>query len=280
MKIITSVEKMQVYARVLRKNGSSIGFVPTMGYLHDGHVALVQAAKKQNDIVILSIFVNPIQFGPNEDFDKYPRDIERDEKIAKNAGVDIIFYPEKNDMYRENFSTYVNVEHLTDNLCGAKRPGHFRGVTTVVAKLFNIVKPDMAYFGQKDIQQAIVIKKMAEDLNMDIAIRIMPTVREKDGLAMSSRNVYLTEGQREEALVINRALSVALKLFKEGERSASKIINKIEGLIKDRREVTIDYIKIVDDKMLKDITKIKSTAILAIACFVGKTRLIDNVILE
>jgi len=264
----------------LKREGKSIGFVPTMGYLHEGHMSLVKAAKKHTDVVVMSIFVNPLQFGPKEDFEKYPRDIKRDEALAGEAGVDVIFCPSVKDMYPEGYATHVNVECLTDSLCGASRPGHFKGVTTVVAKLFNIVKPDVAYFGQKDAQQVAVVRKMARDLNLDIEIKSMPIIRETDGLAMSSRNVYLSEEERHQALVLNQSLEKALSLVKAGERDPANVIKAIRELIARKPLVRIDYVSIVDAKGLKDISGISGEVLVALAAFVGKTRLIDNIIVK
>ncbi len=278
MKIINEIDKMRVYSRIMKKDSKSIGFVPTMGYLHDGHASLIKNARKQNDIAILSIFVNPIQFVPGEDYEKYPRDAARDEEIAKKEGVDVIFYPNKEDMYPNGYSTYVEVENLSDNLCGLSRPGHFKGMTTVVMKLFQIVKPDIAYFGQKDAQQAIVIKKMVNDLNMDIIIKVLPIVREPDGLAMSSRNEYLNKKEKESAAALYQALKKAEGLFSGGERNAKKIIDSIRDLMKTINTAKIDYIKIVDMNSLKDVDEIKNEELIALAVFIGKTRLIDNII--
>jgi len=283
MKIINEIDKMRIYSRIMKKDSKSIGFVPTMGYLHDGHVSLIKNARKQNDIVVLSIFVNPIQFAPGEDYEKYPRNAAKDEEIAKGEGVDVIFYPNKEDMYPNGYSTYVEVENLSEGLCGLSRPGHFKGVSTVVMKLFQIVKPDIAYFGQKDAQQAIVIKKMVNDLNMDIIIKVLPIVREPDGLAMSSRNEYLNKKERESATVLYQALKKAEGLFSGGERNAKKIIDSIQGLIKQDLIKTIntakiDYIKAVDMNSLEDIDEIKNEALITLAVSIGKTRLIDNII--
>jgi pantoate--beta-alanine ligase len=250
-----------------------------MGYLHDGHVSLMRYARKQSDIVIVSIFVNPLQFGPNEDYKKYPRDIARDEEIVKQEGVDVLFYPDSKDMYPEGYSTYVEVTNITDNLCGASRPNHFKGVTTVVTKLFEITKPDIAYFGQKDAQQVAVIKKMVGDLNMDILIKVMPIVRESDGLAMSSRNVYLTKDERSDALAVNQALKKAEELYLNGERESKKIIEAMKDIIRKKDTARIDYLKIVDLETLKDIDRISDKALAAAAILIGKTRLIDNVVL-
>ncbi|MCM8761258.1 MAG: pantoate--beta-alanine ligase [Candidatus Omnitrophica bacterium] len=280
MKLVDSIQRMATLSKMVRKEGKTIGFVPTMGYLHDGHMSLVKAAKKHTDFVVMSIFVNPIQFGPSEDFEKYPRDLKRDEELARAAGVDVIFYPSAKDMYPPGYSTYINVERLTDRLCGASRSGHFRGVTTVVAKLFNIVRPDVAYFGQKDAQQAIVIKKMVQDLNMDVEIKVMPIVRESDGLAMSSRNVYLSEDERKSALSIYEALRKAEGMVASGEIDSKKIIRAIKDVISQKASIKIDYVSIVDTKELEDLPEIKSEALIAVAAYVGKTRLIDNVIVR
>lgn len=280
MKLVDSISRMTTLVKMLKKEGKSIGFVPTMGYLHEGHMSLVKAAKKHTDVVVMSIFVNPLQFGPEEDFEKYPRDIKRDEALAGDACVDVIFYPSVRDMYPEGYATYVNVESLTDQLCGASRPGHFRGVTTVVAKLFNIVKPDVAYFGQKDAQQVIVIKKMVRDLGMDIEIKAMPIIRETDGLAMSSRNLYLSEDERRSALVLNQSLEKALSLVASGERNSENVTKAIKELIARKPLVRTDYISIVDMKDLKDVSDISGEVLVALAAFVGKTRLIDNIIIK
>jgi pantoate--beta-alanine ligase len=280
MKLVDSISRMTTLVKMLKKEGKSIGFVPTMGYLHEGHMSLVKAAKKHTDVVVMSIFVNPLQFGPKEDFEKYPRDIKRDEALAGEAGVDVIFCPSVKDMYPEGYATYVNVECLTDSLCGGSRPGHFKGVTTAVAKLFNIVKPDVAYFGQKDAQQVAVVRKMARDLNLDIEIKSMPIIRETDGLAMSSRNVYLSEEERHQALVLNQSLEKALSLVKAGERDPANVIKAIREFIARKPMVRIDYISIVDAKDLKDVSEISGEALVALAAFVGKTRLIDNIIIK
>ena len=280
MKVVDTIPRMSTLVKIFKKEGKSISLVPTMGYLHEGHLSLVKAARKHTDVVVMSIFVNPIQFGPKEDFEKYPRDLKRDEELATAAGVDIIFHPSANDMYPAGYSTYVNVERLTDGLCGALRPGHFKGVATVVAKLFEIIRPDIAYFGQKDAQQAIVIKKMAKDLNMGVEIKIMPTVREPDGLAMSSRNVYLSAGERKDALVLYEALKKAEELIGSGERDTKKIVKAMEGMIKSVPTAKIDYVSIVDTANLKEVRSITGEVLVALAVFIGKTRLIDNIILK
>ncbi len=279
MKTIENISRMLTFVKMMRREGKSIGLVPTMGYLHEGHLSLVKAAKKHTDVVIMSIFINPLQFGPKEDFEKYPRDLKHDEEAAREAGVDVIFYPSLKDMYPEGYATYVTVEKLTGNLCGESRPGHFRGVATVVTKLFNIVKPEVAYFGQKDMQQAMMIKKMASDLNMDIDVKIMPVVREKDGLAMSSRNMYLSDAERRDAAMIYQSLKNAEMLIKNGERDVRKIIRAVEDMIRSRQSARIEYVKLVDAKDLKDVKTITGETALAVAVFFGKTRLIDNITL-
>jgi len=280
MKIVDNISRMSTLSKMLKKEGKVIGFAPTMGYLHDGHLSLVRTAKKHTDVVVMSIFVNPLQFGPGEDFEKYPRDFKHDEEVAASAGADILFYPSGKDIYPGGYSTYVNVERLTDGLCGASRPGHFRGVTTIVAKLFGIVRPDVAYFGQKDAQQAIVIKKMVEDLNMGVEIKMVPIVREKDGLAMSSRNVYLSGSERQDAVVLYQALKKAESIVEQGERDPKKIMKTMEAMIKEKSSAKIDYISMVDTKLLQEINKVSGEVLIALAVFIGKTRLIDNVILK
>ena len=280
MKIITDIGKMKTYARIMKKENKTIGFVPTMGCLHEGHLNLIRAARKQTDIVIVSVFVNPIQFAPSEDFKKYPRDLKKDEELVKSCGVDVIFYPSEKEMYPKGFSTYVNVEGLTKRLCGASRPGHFRGVTTVVMKLFQIVMADLAYFGQKDAQQAFVIKKMVEDLNMSAIIKILPTVREESGLAMSSRNTYLAEAEKKDAGIIFKALKLAEELIISGERDSKKITKKIRIAIEEAASAKIDYISIVNTASLEEVLTIEGEVLIALAVFMGKTRLIDNVIID
>ena len=261
----------------LKKEGKTIGLVPTMGYLHKGHISLMKCSKRDNDVTVVSIFVNPIQFGENEDFDKYPRDIERDLKICKDVGVDYIFNPQYKDMYPDGYSTYVEVKILTENLCGAFRKGHFKGVTTVVNKLFNIVKPNRAYFGKKDYQQLKVIQKMVKDLNMDIEIIGCPIVREKDGLAMSSRNKYLSSEERKSALSLSKALLEAKKRFLEGEKDSKVLKNLIVNIISSYPNTKIQYVEIVDPENLQSKEIVEKGDIIAIAVFVGRTRLIDNI---
>ena len=279
MKTVENISRMSTFVKIMKKENKSIGFVPTMGYLHEGHLSLVRVAKKHTDVVVMSIFINPIQFGPAEDFKKYPRDLRRDEGLAGEAGVDVIFYPSLEDMYPEGYATYVTVEKLTDTLCGESRPGHFKGVATVVTKLFNIVRPDIAYFGQKDMQQALMIKKMAQDLNMGIDIKVMSIVREKDGLAMSSRNMYLQDQERKDAVVLCQSLKHAENLVKQGERDAKKIVKAVEDMIKQKPTARIDYVKAVDTKELRDIKIISGEIMIALAVFFGQTRLIDNTVI-
>ncbi len=280
MKVIDNIQRMAMLSKILKKDSKTIGFIPTMGYLHDGHLNLIKTAKQHTDVAVLSIFVNPKQFSPSEDLDKYPRDLKRDEEMARLAGADVLFNPSIADMYPEGYATYVDVERLTNTLCGQARPGHFKGVATVVTKLFGIVKPDIAYFGQKDAQQSIIIKKMAQDLNMDIEIKVLPTVREKDGLAMSSRNIYLSEKERKDASCLSQALAKAETAVKSGERDTSEIIKMMEIIIKDRPTAKIDYIEAVDAKTLSPVVTIAGETLIALAVFIGKTRLIDNAILN
>jgi len=277
MKIIHSVADMQAEAEALRRSGQTIGFVPTMGYLHEGHLSLLRIARKRADVTVMSIFVNPTQFGPNEDLERYPRDFERDERLAREEGCDILFYPSTEEMYPYPYRTYVVVEEITHVLCGKSRPTHFRGVTTIVAKLFNIVKPHFAVFGQKDAQQVIVIKQMARDLNFNLDILTGPIVREPDGLAMSSRNAYLSADERKDALNLYKSLTEAKRLIEAGERDALKIKNAIERILRQGKSVRTDYIEIVDTTNLKPVEKIQGDVLIALAVFVGKTRLIDNI---
>ena len=267
---------MQSFSTSLRMDGKKIAFVPTMGYFHEGHLSLMKEAKKMADCLVVSIYVNPTQFGPKEDFSKYPRDLDRDLKMAESVNVDVIFYPPDKEMYPANYQTHVDVEKVTQNLCGMSRPGHFRGVATVCNKLFNIVKPDFAVFGKKDFQQFVTIERMVDDLNMDIQIIGSPTVRESGGLAMSSRNKYLNKDERKSALTLFKALKLAQKLYSNGEKKSSVIIAEVEKLIKRAPFTAIDYIKICDTRTLKDADKIKNQSVIALAVKVGNTRLIDN----
>lgn len=328
MKILKNVCAMQKEALRLKRAARSIGFVPTMGYLHEGHAALLRSARRENDVVVLSVFVNPTQFGPKEDFKKYPRDFKRDAAIARGAGADIIFFPSVRDMYppddyftphpeshirkgmdewlsggiplhgkrntekkdalpasggravRPWSFTYVDVNEVTETLCGRSRPGHFRGVATVVAKLLNIVQCDRLYLGQKDFQQTVVLRRMIADLNMPVKVRVMPTVRESDGLAMSSRNLYLSPSERQDALVLIKSLKSAGAMIAKGERRAKRVIAMIKKMITKVPSAKIDYIAITDTVTLNGIKTIDRDALIALAVFVGRTRLIDNMIVR
>lgn len=280
MKTIRSIQEMQKSADVLKREGKSIGFVPTMGFFHLGHLSLMRAARQDgNHTVVASIFVNPTQFGPHEDFTAYPRDLERDSLLAEKAGVDILFVPEAGEMYPSGYQTSIVVRGLTENLCGRFRPGHFEGVTTVVAKLFFIVKPDTAYFGQKDFQQLAVIKRMALDLNLEIQIKGLPIFREEDGLAMSSRNIYLNGEERKAALCLYRSIGLAQQMRKEGIIRASIIIAEIKRIMALSPLVRPQYIQICHPETLQDVEHIEGQALLAMAVYIGKTRLIDNCLL-
>jgi len=277
MVVVRSVKEMQQIANRLIKEGKSIGFVPTMGYLHEGHLSLVRRARSENDVVVVSIFVNPIQFGPNEDFDRYPRDEKRDLELLQDL-TDFVFIPEVSEMYPEGFSTYVEVGKLSENLCGRFRPGHFRGVATVVLKLFNTVKPTRSYFGKKDYQQFRVIERMVRDLNLEVEVIPCEIVREANGLAMSSRNVYLTKEEFEDAAVIHYALNYGKKLIEEGERNPQKVIDEIRKLIEEKKTLKkIDYIQIVNPYTLEDVSSIDGPVVILFAGYFGKARLIDNV---
>lgn len=278
VKVISDIETTRTYSARIKSSGKTIGFVPTMGYLHPGHLSLIRQAKKDCDVCLVSVFINPLQFGPQEDYKKYPRDLEVDSILVKSAGGDCIFHPRAEDMYGVGYSTYVNVEKLTDSLCGASRTGHFKGVTTVAAKLFNLIQPDIAYFGQKDYQQALVIRKMAEDLNMPLKIKVMPIVRESDGLAMSSRNVYLNAQERLEALVLGQSLQKAKEMMLGGERRSEKISAEIKKEIIQKKSARIDYIAVADINTLEPLEYINKKALIALAVYFGKTRLIDNIV--
>jgi len=280
MKVIRTVQEMQQTAETSRIEGKRIGFVPTMGYLHKGHLALVRKARELADIVVVSIFVNPIQFGPKEDLSRYPRDFERDESLLEQEGTDIIFYPAVPEMYPDRYSTYVEVKGLGDHLCGLLREGHFVGVATVVAKLFNAVKPHFAIFGQKDYQQLKIIQRMVRDLNMDVEVTGFPTVREEGGLAMSSRNSYLSEGDRRKALLIHASMEKVRAMFAAGEKSAAALKNRARSMLESEDGVEVEYIDVCDTETLENVENIGDSALLAVALRIGKTRLIDNTILE
>jgi pantoate--beta-alanine ligase len=278
--LVKTIKEVRNIIKQNKLREKTVGLVPTMGYLHEGHLSLIRKAKQDNDFVIVSIFVNPIQFGPNEDFEDYPRDLDRDYKLAIEAGADLIFNPSVEEMYPQEIKTFVEVQDLTENLCGLSRPGHFRGVTTVVAKLFNIVQPDKAYFGQKDAQQVSVISKMVQDLNFDLEIVPCPIVRENDGLAMSSRNVYLNAMERKSALLLSQSLFQAQELINKGERNAKNIKDFITATLQKDEKCDIDYVKIVNFDTLKDIEILEGNVLVALAVKIGKTRLIDNIIME
>ncbi|MDO8717118.1 MAG: pantoate--beta-alanine ligase [Dehalococcoidales bacterium] len=282
MKVVKTIAAMKKARQsFLGKDTGTVGFVPTMGYLHEGHLELVRHAKSENNRTVVSIFVNPAQFSPGEDLASYPRDIPRDLEMLEKIGPDIVFIPSPQGMYPPRFSTWVNVEKVTERLEGAVRPGHFRGVATVCAKLFNIVQPTIAYFGQKDAQQVVVIKKMVADLNLDIEIEVVPTVREPDGLAMSSRNIYLKPDERRAAIVIYRALKLCQKLWSQGEKDAHLVRRSMIDLVEQEplAEV-IDYISIADAETLEELHEIKPPALVSLAVKIGKPRLIDNIVLK
>lgn len=280
MKVIKTVKEVREIVKDWKKHGFSIGFVPTMGYLHEGHESLIQKAVQENDRVIVSVFVNPIQFAPGEDFGSYPRDIDRDYVLCKSAGANIIFYPDKKEMYANNFSTYVDLTGPSNGLCAKSRPDHFRGVCTVVSKLFLITTPDRAYFGQKDAQQLAVIKRMVQDLNFDIEVIGCPIIRELDGLAKSSRNTYLNEEERSAATILNKAITNAKELILSGETNSIKIIEVIKKFIEQEPLAKIDYVELVSYPEIEPVVNIHGSILTAIAVYIGKTRLIDNFILE
>jgi pantoate--beta-alanine ligase len=280
MIVVTNIHEMQQKMNEYRSQGKTIGFVPTMGYLHEGHAALLKEARKENDIVALSIFVNPLQFGPNEDFDRYPRDIERDEKIARETGVDVLFYPDVNEMYPRPLSIKTVVNERVDVLCGKSRPGHFDGVATVLMKLFNIVMPHRAYFGMKDAQQVAVVDGLIRDFNFPIELVPVPTVREEDGLAKSSRNVYLSEEERKEAPALYEALQKAKAAIEEGERSPAVVQNLVIDYIKTHTHADIDYVEIYSYPELKPLQELSGKVIIAVAVRFTNARLIDNITLD
>jgi pantoate--beta-alanine ligase len=278
MRIETTVNAVKEQVKAWKAEGLSIGFVPTMGYLHEGHGSLIKAARAGNDKVVVSIFVNPMQFGPKEDLASYPRDLEKDSALCESLGADLIFHPEPSEMYHDNFSSYVDMTGLTEELCGLSRAGHFRGVCTVVNKLFNIVQPDRAYFGQKDAQQLAVIKHMVEDLNMNLEIIGCPIIREEDGLAKSSRNTYLSAEERKAALVLSRSINLGRKMVEDGETDTAVIIKAMTELINEEPMARIDYVKAVDGLTISQIDKVQKPMLVAIAVYIGTTRLIDNFI--
>lgn len=280
MKILETIKEVREQVKEWRKQGLSVGLVPTMGYLHEGHKSLIDRAVKENDRVVVSVFVNPMQFGVGEDLESYPRDLERDSALCEAAGAALIFHPQPEEMYTKDFSSFVDMNTLTKGLCGKTRPIHFRGVCTVVSKLFNIVTPDRAYFGQKDAQQLAVIRHMVSDLNFGIEIVGCPIIREEDGLAKSSRNTYLNPDERKAATVLNRSLQAAEEAFKNGEKDAAALIKIIRDVIEKEPLAKIDYVEIVDWNTLEAVERIEDSVLMAIAVYIGKTRLIDNRIFE
>jgi pantoate--beta-alanine ligase len=279
MQVLSTIREMRAASLAVRKSGESLGLVPTMGALHAGHIALVRAARAQCDVVTASIFVNPAQFGPNEDFSKYPRTFERDCALLQDEGVALIFAPQPEEMYPAGTSTFVEVEGVGDRLDGASRPGHFRGVATVVSKLFHIVGPDKAFFGQKDAAQVAVLRSMVRDLNFDLELVVCPTVREPDGLALSSRNRYLSAEERKQALVLSTALNVILATYRAGQKSVALLLEAGRSILAAEPDVRVDYLEIVNADTLLPLTEAVPGALVAVAAYVGSTRLIDNTIL-
>jgi pantoate--beta-alanine ligase len=280
MKVAKTIEAVRELVTAVRQKGKKIGFVPTMGALHIGHISLIEAAVKKCDFVVVSIFVNPTQFAPSEDFEKYPRPIDNDLQICKKAGVDVVFAPTPRQIYPAENLTWVNVEKLTENLCGLSRPGHFRGVTTICCKLFNIVAPDIAFFGQKDAQQAIIIKKMVADLNLPLNIEICPTIREKNGLAVSSRNQYLTKDQKKQAALIYKALQKSRQLINQKTTDSKTIIAEMRKILQETDAIDIEYVNIVDAENLQNIEQIAGKVLIAVAVKIGPARLIDNIMVD
>lgn len=283
MEIVSRVADVKALVRQAKLTGKTVGLVPTMGFLHEGHATLMRTARAAHGLVVASIFVNPLQFGPSEDFEVYPRDLDRDAQLAASAGVDVIFAPSVEEMYPQGFAnmlTFVEVKDITERLCGAQRPGHFRGVATVVTKLFNIVEPDVAYFGQKDAQQVVVIKRMAADLSMNVRIATVPIVREADGLALSSRNVFLNPAERKAAPVLSRALRLAAERLRAGQRDAAAIRREMNDLIGGEPLAVRDYISVSNPATLQELDRIEGPALVALAVRIGKTRLIDNLLWE
>ncbi|ABR34765.1 MULTISPECIES: pantoate--beta-alanine ligase [Clostridium] len=278
--LVKEIKELRSLIKAWKREGLSVGYVPTMGALHEGHESLIKRAVEENDKVVVSVFVNPTQFGPNEDFDSYPRNINKDLELCINAGAAIVFNPEPSEMYYGDKSTSVSVSGLTSVLCGAKRPGHFDGVCLVVSKFLNIVTPDKAYFGEKDAQQVAVIKRMVRDLNIDVEIVACPIIREEDGLAKSSRNTYLSKDERKAALVLSRSLEIAKDALRKGERNANNIKNSIKEVLNSEPLAKIDYVEIVDSDSLKSVEIIERNVLIPIAVYIGKTRLIDNFTFE
>jgi pantoate--beta-alanine ligase len=276
--MIETISGIRSFVNAARQKGKDVGFVPTMGAFHQGHLSLMREARRRNGIVIVSIFVNPLQFSAGEDYDRYPRRIEQDAKMAESEGVDAIFAPSVAEMYPKGFDSFIDQTDLPSKLCGSFRPGHFRGVMTIVSKLFNIVKPDSAYFGQKDYQQFLIIRRTATDLNLDVDVRILPTVREEDGLAMSSRNLYLGPKQRKDATCLHRALRRAEEMVGAGESSAAKVAGEMKRLIHRVKGTRIEYVEIVNSETLEPVKEIKGKTLIALAVRIGKARLIDNTV--
>ncbi len=279
MKIIRNIEEMKIISKEIKSKGMSLGMVPTMGFLHEGHKSLIKCAKENNDIVTVSIFVNPTQFGPDEDYESYPRDLEHDSKICQMEGVDYIFHPEPDEMYPDGYSTFVIPgEKMTNILCGITRPGHFRGVCTVLTKLFSIINPDNAYFGEKDIQQLAIVRKMVKDLNLGVNINGCPIIREEDGLAKSSRNTYLNEEERKAAIILRKSILKGKEFMDNGEKNVEKIRKVIVDSINSEPLAKIDYVEIIDFDTFDRIEKLSKNTLIAMAVYIGKTRLIDNLI--
>ena len=280
MKVVKTVKEVRDIVASWRKDGLSVGLVPTMGYLHEGHQSLIRESSSQNDRTVVSVFVNPIQFGPNEDLDVYPRDLERDKRAVEEAGGDLIFNPEPAEMYPEHFTSFIDTTETTELLCGAVRPTHFRGVCTVVGKLFNIVLPDRAYFGQKDAQQLATIRRFARDLNFPVEIIACPIVREEDGLAKSSRNTYLNPEERQAALILSKSLRLGREAIEAGEREAGAVIDVITKSLQTEPLARIDYVEVVDFENIQRTPRIEGEVLVAIAVYIGRTRLIDNFIVN
>ena len=279
MNVVRKISELRKKLEPYRRSNEVVGFVPTMGYFHDGHLSLMKRARSECDVVVVSIYVNPLQFGPKEDFNDYPRDFSRDKNLAAEVGVDFLFVPSDEEMYPKEQLTFVEVGKITEGLCGAKRPGHFKGVATICAKLFNIVEPDKVYFGQKDAQQAVVVKKMIDDLNFNLEVVVCPTIRENDGLAMSSRNTYLSLEERKQALVLYKSLKLAEDLISQGENSSNVIKEKMKELL-EASGVELEYLSVCDSNSLQEVSQIKNETLVALAARVGNTRLIDNIVIK
>ncbi|MCC8081715.1 MAG: pantoate--beta-alanine ligase [Lachnospiraceae bacterium] len=280
MEILKTIQAVRENVKDWKKAGLTVGFVPTMGYLHEGHGSLIQRAREENDRVVVSIFVNPMQFGPSEDLASYPRDLEKDSAYCESLGADLIFNPEPEEMYTDRFCSYVDMSVLTEELCGLSRPVHFRGVCTVLTKLFHIMEPDRAYFGQKDAQQLAIVKHMAADLNMDLEVIGCPIIREEDGLAKSSRNTYLSADERKAALILSKTIRLGEKMVADGETDAVKLVQAMKANIETEPMARIDYVKAVDGLTMQQVTEVKAPLLVAMAVYIGKTRLIDNFSVE